>query len=252
MPAPICFPGAVTRLKRLFAGGSAGNEHLTAVSPGVARVTESAFRRVAEARGRRVFHPYGIAYHGEIVVGDGVPGACALAPGTRSPCVVRFSLGLGLPAQLGDVLGVAIRLEQEQDVLLATSASPPPGRFLPLPARSFFGRTYSSLLPFLVDDRRLLLSARVTGDAAPAADAWNELAEAAERAPLAIELSAAAPFGPWRPVASVATGGRLPDDETQALRFDAWRCEGGLVPWGWINRLREPAYRGSRRGRPDT
>jgi hypothetical protein len=216
---------------------------------GVDRATESVFRRLAAARGRRVFHPDGFAYRAELVVGAGIPGTRAFAPGTRSPCVVRFSLGLGLPAQLGDFLGIAIRLEADQDVLLATSASRPPGRFLPLPARSFFGRTYSSLLPFSVGDRRLLVAARVAGDPPPTGDAWAELAGASS---LGVELYAAAPFGPWRPIATVTTGERLPDDETQALRFDAWRCEGGLVPWSFVNRLRQPAYRGSRRGRPDT
>jgi hypothetical protein len=222
------------------------------LSPGIDAATEAAFRRIASARGRRVFHPYGIAFRSEIAVGAGIPGTRAFAPQTRSPCVVRFSFGLGLPAQLGDFLGVAIRLEDDQDVLLATSASAAPARFLPLPARSFFGRRYSSLLPFSVGDRRLLVSCRITGRAAPAGDAWAELADAAARAPLAVELDVATPFGPWRPIARIATGDRLPEDETQALRFDAWRCEGGLVPWSWINRLRAPAYRGSRRGRPDT
>ena len=219
------------------------------LSPGVARVTEEAFRRLSARRGSRIFHPSGIAYRADVEVGDGVPGTRALQPATRTAATIRFSLGLGLPARLGDFLGLAIRLEADQDVLLATSASAPPLRFLPLPAQSFFGRTYTSLLPFTAAGRRVLVAARVDGDAAAEGDAWTELAGAAERRPLGITLSAATPLGPWRPIARIETRSRLSDEQTQALRFDAWRCEGGLVPWGWVNRLRDPAYRGSQKGR---
>jgi len=219
------------------------------LSPRVARVTEDVFRRLSARRGRRIFHPAGIAYVGDVEVGAGIPGTRALQPATRTACTVRFSLGLGLPARLGDFLGLAIRLEADQDVLLATSAAAPPLRFLPLPARSFFGRTYTSLLPFTAAGRRLLVAARVEGDTTGEGDAWTELEDAAGRRPLVITLWSATPLGPWRPIARIETRSRLSDEQTQALRFDAWRCEGGLVPWGWVNRLRDPAYRGSQRGR---
>src|SRR4051812_6027502 len=73
-----------------------------------------------------------------------------------------------------------------------------------------------------------------------------------QEAPIRVTLGAASPVGRWREVATVTTRGRLGEAEARALRFDAWRCGGGLVPWSWPNRLREPAYRGSRLGRPDT
>ncbi len=222
------------------------------LSPGVARATEAAFRFLSRARERRIFHPGGIAYAARVEVGDGFPGARALPPGAQMACTVRFSLGLGLPANIGDFLGLAIRLEADQDVLLATSASPPPARFLPLPARSFFGRTYSSLLPFWAGGRLLLIAGHVAGQPTADRDAWTELAEAGERASIRIALSAASPLGHWRPIATIFTDERLSDEKSQALRFDAWRCDGGLLPWGWINRLREPAYRGSQLGRRKT
>jgi hypothetical protein len=34
----------------------------------------------------------------------------------------------------------------------------------------------------------------------------------------------------------------------ETLRFDPWQSGGGIVPTGLLNRLRAPAYRGSRAG----
>jgi SAM-dependent methyltransferase len=37
--------------------------------------------------------------------------------------------------------------------------------------------------------------------------------------------------------------------DAEQLGFDPWHCGGGLVPHGFLNRLRAPAYVGSREGR---
>ncbi|MBD0289975.1 MAG: hypothetical protein ICV74_01870 [Thermoleophilia bacterium] len=216
----------------------------------VERATERIFSRLSGARRRRIFHPRGIAYRVSIEVGDGVPGTRALPPGARLSAVARFSRGLGLPRGVPDFLGLALGLETDQDLLLATSAMPPGLRFLPLPATSFFGRLFSSLLPLAAGGRLLLVGARVHGaDHASGGDTWDELGRAAGRGPIRLDLLAARPRGAWRPIARAETCEQLTPEEAQRVVFDAWRCGGGLVPWGAVNRLRAPAYRGSRRGR---
>lgn len=221
---------------------------VTVLPEPVERATERLFCMLSSARGRRIFHPRGIAYRAVVEVGEGIPGSGALPAGARLAGVARFSRGLGLPAGAPDFLGLALSLESGQDVLLTTSAARPPLRFAPLPARSFFGPTYTTLLPLEVDRRLVLVGARVHGAASPHRDAWDELA-AAEQEGIRIEVLVAEPFAPWRHIATVSTTGRVPPEEARLLFFDAWRCGGGLVPWSWVNRLRAPAYRGSRRGR---
>jgi hypothetical protein len=41
---------------------------------------------------------------------------------------------------------------------------------------------------------------------------------------------------------------RLEEAVAREIRFDPWNSGGGLIPAGVVNRLREAAYRGSRRG----
>ena len=215
----------------------------------VDRATERLFCALSSARRRRIFHPRGISYRVEVELGAGIPRTRALPPGERLAGVARFSRGLGLPTGAPDLLGLALSLETDQDLLLATSAAPPGLRFLPLPARSFFGPLYSTLLPFSAGGRLVLVGARVYGAPASRGDVWEELASATDGASVRIELLAAAPSGSWRPVGRALTRERLSAEEAQRLFFDPWRCGGGLAPWSWVNRLRAPAYRGSRRGR---
>ncbi len=200
-------------------------------------------------RGRRIFHPQGIAFRATVRVEETVEGVPLLAAGVSHDALVRFSRALGLPRGRPDFLGLALRIGDEQDLLLASSSSAAFFRFVPLPARSFFGTTLTSLLPFHAGVRIFVAGAGLDGAASGADDQLTELAEAAARAPVTAALALAEPGGRWRGVARLEVGERLPDAESQALRFDAWRCGGGLVPWGRINALRAPAYRGSRRGR---
>ncbi len=200
-------------------------------------------------RGRRIFHPQGIAFRATVRVEETVEGVLLLAAGASHDALVRFSRALGLPRGRPDFLGLALRIGDDQDLLLASSSAAGLFRIVPLPARSFFGTTLTSLLPFHAGERIVVAGARFDGAASGADDQLTELAEAAARAPVTAALALAEPGGRWRGVARLEVGERLPDAESQALRFDAWRCGGGLVPWGRINALRAPAYRGSRRGR---
>jgi hypothetical protein len=213
-----------------------------------AATAERVFEWLSAGRGSRIFHPQGMAYRGVVRVDDGVDGVPLLAPGAALDAVVRFSRGLGLPRGGPEFLGLALRIEDEQDLLLASSSPSPLVRMVPLPARSFFGTTLSSLLPFDAGPRVVFVGAVVQGTPTGEDDQLTELANSP--GPVTATLALAELGGRWRPFGTLEVGERLPDAESCALRFDPWRCAGGLVPHGWINRLRAPAYRGSRRGRP--
>lgn len=220
-----------------------------AVPEAVASATERAFAALSSARRRRIFHPQGMSFRGRASVEAGVPGVPALEAGAAHAIVVRFSRALGTPRGRPDFLGVALRMADEQDLLLASSAAAPALRYLPLPARTFAGTTFSSLLPFDAGGRIMLVGARVQHVRAAADDQLAELEAAAALAPVAMTLALAEVGRAWRRVATIEVGERLPAADSAALTFDPWVCDGGLVPWGRVNALRAPAYRGSRRGR---
>jgi hypothetical protein len=137
-----------------------------------------------------------------------------------------------------------------QDFLLATSAGAPVAHHALLPARSFFDRTFSSILVYSIGG-----STRVVGalprTAAPhgGSAGLDGVAMAAARGDLHYDLALASPLGRFQPVARVDVGHRLPDDEAEGLRFNVWNSGGGIRPAGPFNGVRLPAYEGSQRGR---
>jgi hypothetical protein len=225
----------------------------------------SAFERLSRARGKRIFHPFGVGFAatlepvgggGTATPDGGASGGGAQLPFLHGPAVeakVRMSRALGLPEWLPDPCGLALRVEdaygegRHQDLLLVTSALAPISRHLPLPSRHFVDRPYSSLLPYRFEGELLLLGARCpeTSDQSP------RLAELRQRqvGGLDFELLVASLVGQWLPVARLALGNRLPPEETERLGFDPTNTGGGLELAGIVNRLRGPSYRGSQEGR---
>jgi hypothetical protein len=208
--------------------------------------------------GRRSLHPIGIGFRAELVVPP-QPGPLGTdlfdEPGTHR-AVVRFSRGAGLPEPLPDILGVAIRVLDahgpgaHQDFLLATSADVPVAHHALLPATSFFDRTFSSILVYSIGGRTRLVGARPTSQAPHGAGkGLDGVATAAARGELAYDLGLAQPFGRFQTVARIEVGDRLPDDESERLRFNVWNSGGGIRPGGPFQGLRLPAYEGSQRGR---
>jgi hypothetical protein len=170
--------------------------------------------------------------------------------------VVRFSRGAGLPEPLPDILGIAVRVLDahgpggHQDFLLATSSAAPVAHHALLPARSFFGRTFSSILVYSIGGSTRLVGTRASSAVPHGGDTGlGGVALAAARGELSYELSLAAPFGRFAPVARLEIGERLPDEESERLAFNVWNSGGGIRPSGPFNGLRLPAYEGSQRGR---
>ena len=234
-----------------------------AAAPAVA----SGFYLLAVLRRRRSLHPTGAGYRGWLVVGHdgpGRPGVPLFQPGSAHPALLRFSRGAGLPEPLPDALGLAVKLPDahgpgtDQDLLLTSSIDRPLLRRLLIPARSFVHGVFSTALPYdLGGDRVVLLLVPVHPDGGRqarrvarrrAGDAVAEL-DAAAADGLRFELRTAGSFGPTQPLATLTTGPPLPAEQTEALRFNPWTTGEGIRPSGWLNLLRDTAYRASQRGR---
>ena len=196
-------------------------------------------------RGRRVFHPVGVAYEARCHVSRGDE---QVLPAGEHDAVVRFSRGAGLPAPLPDLLGIAVKLhglgrdDGDQDFLLISSASPPGLRRLLLPGRGFPGRRFSSVLAYRFRGQApIVIGATLWGPDSPLDDPGR-----APRAPGAtIHLQAAGRSGDWRGVGRIDVGERLPQPTADGLRFDPWATSDDLVPTGLLNAVRAPAYRAS-------
>jgi len=216
------------------------------------------FGALTRTRGARVFHPTGTGYHAEVFIAPaGRPtGAPFLDEAASYRAVVRFSRGVGAPDPLPDVLGLALKVrdahgpDRDQDLLLATSASPPFGRHLLLPATSFLGRQFSSVLPYLVGCRVRVFGA-VSGPP-PVHDGGTALAEvhvAARTGELRFDLTLAGGLGAWHHIGGLRVGLPLADEDADALRFNPWHTGPGIRPLGLLQALRGSAYRGSQRRR---
>jgi hypothetical protein len=229
-------------------------------------VVAAGFHALAALRRKRSLHPTGIGFHGWLQVPDECPtrpGVPLFQPGATHPAILRFSRGAGLPEPLPDALGVAIKLPDahgpgiDQDLLLTSSTDRPLLRRLLFPARSFVRGAFSTALPYdLGGDRVVLLlvpvltsAGRSTGGVGHrAGGALTELRTVAANG-LKFELRAARSLGRSQPLATVTVGPPLPAGQTEALRFNPWTTGPGIRPSGWLNLLRDAAYRASQRSR---
>jgi hypothetical protein len=223
------------------------------------------FYALAMLRRRRSLHPTGVGYQGELLVdNDGRPGVPLFRPGAAHSALLRFSRGAGLPEPLPDALGVAVKLPdahgpgKDQDLLLTSSSDRPLLRRLLFPATSFVRGVFSTALPYELGGKRvvlLLVPAHTGGSQSPDAGIHRRggaLAElnAAAAMGLRFELRTASSLGSSQPVATLTTGQPLPAEQTEALRFNPWTTGPGIRPAGWLNLLRDTAYKASQRGWP--
>ena len=95
------------------------------------------------------------------------------------------------------------------------------------------------MLTFDTDDGPRML--RVDPLGAPTLDT----AEA--QLPLRVDLQIAEPRGEWTHAASITLRRVLAPEEAATVRFDPWTSAATFRPRGLLNRLRAPAYEGSRR-----
>lgn len=210
------------------------------------------FKALSRARRKRIFHPFGVGF--EAAYRPAVEGIGAPALERESEPLVRLSRSFGLPEFLPDPCGLAFRFAdaygpgRHQDLLLVSSGVAPGARHALLPSRGFGDRPYSSVLPYRLRGRTVMLGARPLS-AAPG----PKLADlrGRERGGLEFEILVAGLRGEWRPVGRLTLGARLPAERTERLGLDPTNSGGGLEPAGLLNRLRGPTYKGSQEGRAE-
>lgn len=218
------------------------------------RLTAVVFRGLSAARGARMFHPQGVAFHArwEPDARDGertTPLSTPSGGGRELDAVVRLSRAVGLPQGTPDVLGLAIKLldahgpGRDQDLALASSGRSVVARHLLVPRRDFSATVFSSVLPYAVSGERVTVLAEMIGDTPPRS--FADLADEGH-APADVRISLTPP---GRALGVLRMGERLSDDVSRDLRFDPWHTGPGLRPIGWLNRLRRPTYAASQEGR---
>jgi hypothetical protein len=206
---------------------------------------KAGFRGLAALRRARAFHPVGLVLRGELrPVADDLPW-----PSGPVAVVARLSKGAGTPGRLPDALGLAVRIPGAGrdggpwDLTLTTAGSGHVGRMLPRPAASWTGGAYSSLVPYRRADRLVWLAAWGT---VPRIEASLEAVVAAGG--LGFVLRTGRQDGRWCDSAVLTLteiGGEAPAFDPMLNRPES------LEPApGWLARLRERAYAGSRAGRP--
>ncbi|MFN2463102.1 MAG: hypothetical protein ABR573_04260 [Candidatus Dormibacteria bacterium] len=217
-----------------------------ALSTGLGAGTAALFYGLTRARGKRFFHPDGRAYRGTYEL-DRLPDGWAVPRASLSgSAVVRLSRGASLTRLLPDVLGTAIRLENiygrgnHQDFLLVTSNGAPVLRHALLPATSFSGDIYSSILPYSAGGSTTMIGART----ASGNRKRPELGEGMTVNLLASDLTSS-----WARIGSVRLTAMMSEAESEDLRFNPWHTGGGLAPAGFINDLRRNVYRASQSAR---
>ncbi|MBZ0231906.1 MAG: hypothetical protein K8M05_06105 [Deltaproteobacteria bacterium] len=191
--------------------------------------------RISAARQARTFHPEGIVYAGHVAAEPHSPFP-ALAARLDGPVLARFSAALwkGAPRWF-DVLGIALRFGDDQDLLLATIRSPFTMPFSPLgtDTRDHAANRYWAVSPFEVaGEGRLKFRLRPRARDA----AWL------------LEARRVFQWG-YHPLARIELA-RVADEVDQAaLRFDPYRNGRGITPSGLVHSIRPAAYAASQRGR---
>jgi hypothetical protein len=213
----------------------------------VERFTRRTFWWLSRARRAPIFHPRGVVVAGSVTF-DANPAVSDvdLASRPRVDVVARLSRGAGLPAKLPDLNGIAIRLVDahgpgaHQDLLFISARVAPILRHVFRPSIGFDRSVSSTVLPYRTSSGRQML---FSADPLP----FHTLDDLDNALPFEFSIRAATLMGPWHRVATVRIEHRAPHEQP---RFDPWNTGPSLTPAGWLNRLRVPAYRGSRAGSP--
>ncbi|MFD3743347.1 phosphodiesterase [Nocardia sp. NPDC058633] len=216
-------------------------------------VIRAAFETGARVRDARVFHPRGIRLSGRFrATPDFEPWFGA---GDRA-VIARLSKGLGSPVGVPDVLGLAFRvLDRDQhpwDFALATTGRSTLGRFVITPARGWAGARFGSLLPyrFATAAPVWLFAEPLDAEDLPNTASLQALDDCLDDRVIRYSLIADGIGRPAEVIGELDLR-RAEPGEHRTDFFDPVLnrpADVAMVP-NVVNRLRESAYTGSRRGR---
>jgi len=206
--------------------------------------------RVVRSRHRRLLHPDGRSFAGELDVrGTGEPtGSDLIDRPARYPVTMRISRGAGTRPGRADILGLAVRVHGTGlDLLYSTSGRGRFTRHLPTPRRSFDTR-YGSILAYRTGSGRKVYLSAVPDPAGHRLGRTLESVVAAGRNGARLLLMAED-----RTFATIRFGEALPPGTDAALAFDpVHNSAEDLHPTGAIHGIRGLTYRLSQRWRGAT
>lgn len=206
-------------------------------------VLAAGFGLTARVRGTRALHPVGVSGQGRVNVVPGPPSGVPLLddPGPHA-CAVRWSRATG--RQRGwDVEGLALRLAEGGDLLLASTRTGVLGRHLLVLRRPDEHGPLTTLLPLQTARGSLLLALDPvphTRQAGSPAQQGRRGPTGAVVPPTAYRLLVSAPGRPWHPRGTLEISW---NDQDTPRRHDPV----GRPPVGtWVHpfwaRLRDPSY----------
>ncbi len=221
----------------------------------IGELLAAVFAGIGLVRPVRPIHPHGVALIGTLertgtAVESGIdwidsPGLDAVE--------ARVSRSVGLPNALPDIIGLAARMRggEHGDPFLASTGFGVPSRYLlRLLLRADRAR-FSTILPYRGRSGPVLVGAR-TLSAPPLPARPHELAAALGAGNWVLGVYHARPLGRWHRFGTLTlrfegTGEGIDTDR----RLDpVLHLPPGAGNYSWIARIREPAYRVARKGRP--
>lgn len=228
---------------------------LAAVSTAAGRCLSFVSAGVAQLRQGRPLHPKGRTYAATVRRQGARTGVPWLDDTGSAAVLVRVSRAIGLPRQVRDIYGIAIRItlshngshdgshtsegntgQQVADLLFASTGDTRVGRFVLQPRPELAAGPLTTLLPVRTEAGPLLL--RLTPRDSSAIVAGTGLPD--------LTLSYAVGTGPWNPLGSVEFGAEIAGHEND--RHDPVEHQlPGQQQYPWVRMLREPAYRSARR-----
>ncbi|UKA53323.1 SRPBCC family protein [Arthrobacter sp. FW305-BF8] len=286
-------------MSRRFSGdpGGAPNRSSNRAADLAGRGFAAVFRGLKAVRPGRPIHPRGISLVGELTLtgsagraAAGLPAASGVAwlddTGTRQ-VRGRFSRSVGLPEDLPDILGLALRTSGASgdpgvsgardldafgdsadvgDVLFASTGWGLPGRFMLVPKLDVGTAKFTTLMPYKGSNGPVLLGLRtlsLPGRATGRADTGGNFRESLATGDWTLALSYTTPAGRWVQAGVLHLRAAAPESPDTAragtaggdtasgdtvIRFDPLKHPlPGAGTYAWTRRLRERSYRAARR-----
>lgn len=220
--------------------------------PKVQQGITTAFEALARLRAAPAVHSRGVVLDATLVLSGRGAAARPLGGQDSRPAVVRVSKSVGTPGGLPDLLGIALRVPLYGgtllDMLFASVGRHRATGLLLAPSRGWCRRRYTTVLPYRVDGRVLLLGLDPEEPGRADSARPDAVREAVGHAPLAFAVTEGPLVGPRRTIGRLVLESARPVDG--GISFDpVLNAHPDLRPVELLTGLREWAYTGSRRGR---